>query len=210
MKILVGCILMMAISAWIPLSIASKVTGKLTMEAAAIANGNAVASVNDFADVGDIDNMWSVEGPTLYIYMPIDGTGHRMYEIIMGLAVAMETRMKFRILSPNEREYTKLQGIQGGVNFIEFMVGMFGETVGNRIIDQRCYFKSCYGYNYKDKGCMANNILLLKPNSAAGIMPQLPLRMKALIRDALKKQYGEERMALTAIGNGWGDPNSEA
>ena len=37
---------MMAISAWIPLSIASKVTGKLTMEAAAIANGNAVASVN--------------------------------------------------------------------------------------------------------------------------------------------------------------------
>lgn len=46
MKILVGCILMMAISAWIPLSIASIVAGKLTMEAAAIANGNAVASVN--------------------------------------------------------------------------------------------------------------------------------------------------------------------
>ena len=80
-----------------------------------------------------LDDCWNTRGRVVVVRAvtkPIDGTGHRMYEIIMGLAVAMETRMKFRILSPNEREYTKLQGIQGGVNFIEFMVGMFGETVG--------------------------------------------------------------------------------
>ena len=50
-----------------------------------------------------------------------------------------------------------------------------------------------------------DNILLLKPNSAAGIMPQLPLRMKALIRDALKKQYGEGQTVLTR-GYWWDAP----
>ena len=77
----------------------------------------------------------------------------------MGLAVAMENRMRFRLLCYNERECTKRHSIQGGSNFTKFLIEFLGEVVGTRILDTNCHFKVCFGFDYAKKGCMTNGTM---------------------------------------------------
>ena len=46
-----------------------------------------------------------------------------MYQILLGVAIAMESRMQFRVVCTSQRECEKCQSIQGGVNFENFLVG---------------------------------------------------------------------------------------
>lgn len=112
--------------------------------------GEAVATVDDFADMGPIDNMWNVKGPTLYTRMALDGSGHRLYQILLGLAVAVENRMKYRILCTTPAECRRIEEsvVQGGVNFKGLLNGLFGDVVGNRIVETTCHFEQCNGFSH--------------------------------------------------------------
>lgn len=107
-------------------------------------------TATDFADMGSIDNMWNVKGPTLYTRMALDGSGHRLYQILLGLAVAVENRMKYRILCTTPAECRRIEEsvVQGGVNFKGLLNGLFGDVVGNRIVETTCHFEQCNGFSH--------------------------------------------------------------
>lgn len=81
--------------------------------------------------------------------MALDGTGHRLYQFLLGLAVAAENRMKYRVLCPAAAECKRVahHSVQGGVDFMSTIRGIFGDEVGSRIIEPTCLFPECMAYS---------------------------------------------------------------